>query len=627
MRKSTLAWARKYFEMDYGRFDPERHRPVVDILRTLDRRMGCKFIIVANAQSFKTLAVTIWVIAALMLRSAKAGWYSKSRDSVEAFVDEKFNASFDENPSIRRLRPHDSNRITKLVKRLPHVILQFLSAGTQLDRQQKTLATVVMDEWWTYEAGWIKEIENRYSSHPHTFREIMPSTGGDVGTEAEEIWKESDQRTWHLRCPHCRELFNPVFFVAKPIPVAERKDDRGEPLTIEGLPMWRPWGGLHFQTGEGIRQLDGTIDWQALHASVYYECPRCGQHIRYTPKALQEMDDGGDYVPLNPHPKRDVVGWHANALRQLAWTQLAEEWIKAIAALRHGDPEPIEVFWKTRLALFWDIRYTLQNEAKGHSFGDYAFDAPIPEDWLPLMLVDVQQDHFWVVVRAFSRHAKSRLIWCGRVLSEGHLREIQKRYGVRDHGGNIAYDPVSRVHVLPAGCGVYLDGNYNPTYVRRLAATYHWCVLRGEDSKRFLHPDGKYRIYDVIRPVESFEGTITQGDRYVAEIKFANDDARNTFATLRGIGDPERLWTYPKDIAEKCADYLKHLDAWVRVPKKRAKDNSYFFEWRKTSEGARDDLFWCEKAAIVVASMAGLIGAAAAGVETPGPAPDTASPA
>jgi hypothetical protein len=74
-------------------------------------------------------------------------------------------------------------------------------------------------------------------------------------------------------------------------------------------------------------------------------------------------------------------------------------------------------------------------------------------------------------------------------------------------------------------------------------------------------------------------------------------------ATLRGIDDPKRLWTYPKEIG---VNYINQVNSWKQVAKENKKDGSIYYDFIKTYR--HDHFYDCEKMQIVAASMAGLIG-------------------
>jgi hypothetical protein len=587
-RLSTAEFTRRFVKFDGKEIDPSAEWPwIAEPLEYMDRVRAAIFLMKASVQSYKSTAAELFNARQIALNPGRALWYFPTGDAGKDFAQEKWKKLIDACPAIQRVLYDSPHKNTTLALDLPFGHFRMVSANVEGDRNSKSARDITCDEAWEYEPGWLTDIQARYTSYENEYRLIIPTSGEDLGSEVSDIWTESDQRTWHSRCPQCHADFIPDFRFLHELD--------------------RP-GGLRFDRSEAVLHADGSVNTTALAATVRLQCPHCRHEHPFTPalqKHLNTPAHGARHLPLNPKPKERVHAWNWNALVNLGWPTLAELQLKAELAQARGDLSKLEVFVRKRAARAWsEAAYIKIKTGTDEERGDYALSAtPLPDALFHTMLVDVQQDHFWYRVRAWFSDVSSKLLACGKVVSSLQLRQIQHQYGIKDHGGDIRFDEDAAQWVFGKPCQVYLDGNYNPAMVRRLAASYNWCVLRGEDCKEFLHKDGFYKIYSEIRAIDAFEGTVHNGSRYVAEIRFSNNAARNRFALLRSIDAPKRLWTYAKDAGET---YVKHLNAWVRVEKKNKAGITLGYEWRQVAD--RDDLFWCEKADIVVASMAGLIG-------------------
>ena len=624
-RLSTLEFSRRFVKFDGKDINPAKDWPwIVEPLNFMDAKRGATFLIKASIQSMKSGLTELFNARQLVINPGRAIWYFPTDKACADFAEEKWNKLLADCAPIRRILFDNPHKCTKLSLDLPFGHFRMCSAGVEMNRNSKSARDISCDEAWEYEAGWLTDIEGRYSSYEGSHRFIIPTSGEDPGSEVNDIWEESDQRTWHNQCQFCHKPFVPEF--RSPQHLAEP-------------------GGLRFDRTDRVFHDDGRINSMALAATVRLQCPHCREFHTYSPPLQERMNSplhGADYIPLNLSPKANVHAWNWNAMVNMNWLNLAELQLKAELALSRGDESKLELFIRKRAAKVWDIREYVQIKSNDAAKGDYALQPyrgevmmelhqkrrefeisaesktlppdqwpnfkpplpPYPTSAFRILTIDVQQDHYWWRVRSWWGDCTSKLIAYGKSVSHAELRDIQHYFGIKDHGGEIVFDSELNQYVMPRGCGVYLDGNYNPAAVRRLAAAYHWCVLRGEDCKEFRHRDGFYRIYDELRVIDAFEGTIHSGDRYVPEIRFSNNAARNRLALMRSIDEPRRLWTYASDVSE---EYLRHMNAWVRVEKKNAKTGAVAYEWRQVAD--RDDLFWCEKADMVIASMAGLIGA------------------
>ncbi len=615
MRKSTLQFCEDEITLGGGAFRREDWPLMVEILDTMDRRRGCVFLIKGSIQSWKSLAAQLKVTADKVLRPCRMAWYGPTRDFVRGFAEEKLNNLYDNTRILRRIEPADSNRIKAMSKNLPHMLFTLLSAHTDVDRQSKSLQSIVCDEAWMYGTGELTEIRGRYTSFESSedWQFVIPTSGEDKGSDVNEIWEDSDQRAWHVRCESCGHWYYPDVY--PPAAIESIDEESGKPIITQ------PAGGLHFDASDAVRSDTGRIVQRLFDATVYYECPNpaCRCHVKELPLSTSK------FVSLQPEPaSRNVIGWVWNALCHMPMTSVALLKAKADDALAHGDAAELEDFDRKRALRPWSVASVIKTAARPSNLGNYK----LGEDWAPEyfreMEIDVQQDHYYWRVRLWSRSTQSRLLALGIAWSEEQLVEAQRKWRVHGHGGVLAEHPKTGQIYFPNGCGVFIDGNYDTARVRRLAARNHWCVLRGEPSgDRYPHPDGRSRIWNPIQAIEAFSGiadpTTTApatgeaappavaADRYVAEVRFRKAEARNTLRILQNQTSPAEVWTYARDTPDKHPDYLKHLAAWSPRDKIKKKGSlETVTEWVQTHE--RDDWEWCECAGVIAASMTGLIG-------------------
>lgn len=71
---------------------------------------------------------------------------------------------------------------------------------------------------------------------------------------------------------------------------------------------------------------------------------------------------------------------------------------------------------------------------------------------------------------------------------------------------------------------------------------------------------------------------------------------------LRAVRDP-LAWTHAMDAGEQ---YVKQINAWVRIAKTKPQDGSTYYAW--IQRGKHDHYHDCEKMQIVCAAMAGIVG-------------------
>lgn len=145
-------------------------------------------------------------------------------------------------------------------------------------------------------------LDGRTSAFPANYQRLYISTPQMQGTSRiAELYEKSDQRQYHVRCPHC---------------------DHEQPLI---------WAGLH---------------WDADLTSAWYVCRDCAAviHEHHKPALIA----AGRWVPK--FPGRKIRGYHINCLYYQfslgpAWRELAEMWRDA-----QKDPARLKTFINDRLA-------------------------------------------------------------------------------------------------------------------------------------------------------------------------------------------------------------------------------------------------------------------------------------
>ena len=148
-------------------------------------------------------------------------------------------------------------------------------------------------------------LEGRTSAFPYSKRLYISTPGLQGVSRIEYKWLRSDQRRYHVPCPHCGHL------------------------------QHLEWSGLQ---------------WSANGHHVWYVCGECGAAIDERHKT--EMIEEGDWVPR--YPERLLRGYTINGLYYQPglgprWRDLADKWREA-----QGDLPRLKTFVNDRLAEPWE---------------------------------------------------------------------------------------------------------------------------------------------------------------------------------------------------------------------------------------------------------------------------------
>ncbi len=589
-RKSTLAFARKHCADNPDIMRALDLPMVPEILDTMDRNRGSRFFLKTTTQIFKTLVGQLHAFRNVLVQSGDALWYSHPEKSLDKFADAKHDPLFDSIGPLQALLYDNPHKKARGRINYPCGSQVLLSAKVKLNRQGATARDLYLDESWTYEPGWCADISQRRSSfdEAQSWIEVYMSTGTIATTEADQIWNESTQRAWHMRCPACKELIAPRR--------THKHPDSGEII-----------GGLIFDT---VINEDGTPNAGAITANVRYQCPICRAQQPDTPGSRLAMNGTaqnpiGAYVTgnLSPSLAPPTFGWHVPAVCVKPWAALALRMVKAqLAKQRAGDLSLMEELILKEDADRWDPEMHFRPE----KFARYQHPTPyaMREEWagelkddrkLPFRfaLVDVQIDYYVLVIRKWGRFSQSRLHFAAYCLSPSEIALHCTREEVPNYR-------------------VFCDTRYNPEKIRTICAAMGWRTMMGDRNMKDYggHEDGIRRIYDVPKPIDALTGTLHQGQSggYVIETLFSKNSALNRLAVLRGedskAADGSPLWTAAKDAPEW---YYQQINAHYRKRIDNA-DGSHHHVWHgQKKDHADDDEAMC----VIAAAMAGLTGAEA----------------
>jgi phage terminase large subunit GpA-like protein len=238
--------------------------------------------------------------------------------SMNKWIAQKLQPMIEETPAVRQVLTSTSSRDganRREFKDFTGGQLYLEHAGSPARLKSTTVRTLLVDEVDEFAANLhsgddpVDLLNGRTSAFPGTSKRLFISTPTIKGlSRIESLWDSSDQRRYHVPCPHC------------------------------GHEQHLQWSGLQYQHHAG-----------EVH-SVGYACQDCGTLIEEHHKTA--MIAAGRWVPGNPGAK--TRGYHINALYyQIGlgprWADLVEMWIKA-----QNDPAKLKTFVNDRLAETWE---------------------------------------------------------------------------------------------------------------------------------------------------------------------------------------------------------------------------------------------------------------------------------
>jgi len=571
-RRPPWAWAEEHIHsIPYspvpGRFRADNSPWLKEPLEALVDPKARIVFILAAIQSSKTTIGEIGACYIIANLPGPALWLDQTDDDAKDQAESRLGRLFDECPAVKALYPKDRHKLKTSTKHFSHgMTLWVLGAHNKTNLQRRSIRWLIGDETWRWPVGHMAEAEARVTAFGWLGKCLFMSQGGEENDDTHRKFETTDMREWTFECPHCR--------------------------------LRQPFKWENVEWSKDARDEDGEWNFARVRETASLVCEGCNHAFEDNDRTRRHLNVSGRYVPTNLNASPENVGFHWNALCAMSWGRLAELYLRAKAAAKRGDLEPLRQFYQKRLALPWrdyledfKLEITPSGYRLGETWDDEAavsrqgkflpppFDPAQSVAPLRFMTVDCQMDHFFVVVRGWSLEGSSRLVWRERVPTWDEVLSLQERFAVH---ANL----------------VFVDAGHATYDVYRECAKHGWVALMGDRRATYVHrtKDGRtvHRFYSPRRKVVLGRG------QSCSVFYWSNLNIKDMLARLRRNQDPERGPTW--EIAEDAGDdYLTQMESEQRVRKGG--------KWLWERIGKRPNHYWdCEAMQVAAAVMLKLVG-------------------
>lgn len=301
----------------------------------------------------------------------------KTVDSVKRVSKQRIAPMIAESPALRArvsdARARDSGN-TMLQKDFPGGTLIMTGANSAVGLRSMPARFLFPDEVDSYEAEAedegdpIKLAERRTQTFGHRRKIFLVSTPTTKGrSRIESEYLASDQRMYHVACPHC-----------------------GERQTLKFANLKWTWGDP---------------------ASVHYVCEYNGCIVYEASK--EDMLAAGKWIAA--YPERNVAGFHLNSLYSppgwMGWEEIAAEWEEATADRKLGKIEKHKTFINTILAETFEQKGDTPDANRLYERREQWDANTVPMRGLFLTAgADVQRDRLEVDIWAWGARKESWLV-------------------------------------------------------------------------------------------------------------------------------------------------------------------------------------------------------------------------
>jgi hypothetical protein len=468
-------------------------------------------------------------------------------DDLKDWAETRMDYAIRNTPETAALLPEDRHKKRKMQILFPHMSL-FLTGANLSGLQSKSMRRVFGDEAWMWKSGMMQEARGRL--HDRWNRQIFfLSQAGVQGDDLDKAWHQTDQREFMFVCPTCgRE---------------------------------QPWRQVNLI-------MDESEDLLAMAQTARIQCEdeACDFTIRDNPVQRRALAESARYVSTKAGMPGHI-GYHYNTLcnwRKPLW-ELALQFLQAKAAVAQGNLEPLRQYVQKRLAEAWvedltDNRRELVGD--GYTIAEFTNGDPIEDEIFRFLTVDVQRDHFWLIIRAWQggeQKGGSKLLFFARMESFDQIEELRQKYKVQPKM-------------------VFIDAQYDKDRVYSACAARDYTALRGSPIDSFPH---RLRDGTIIRkPYAKFADASAANGKRVRYAYWSSDRAKDILHALRtGKGAP---WQVPDDAPN---EYLRQIDSEQKREVVSSITKQTDYRWVKVR---KDNHAWdCEAMQVVAALMLRLL--------------------
>ncbi len=571
-RRPPWQWAEEHINsIPYspipGRFRSENSPQVREPLEAIVDPKVRLVSIIASIQSSKTCVGELALSYIIPNLPGPTLWLDQTDEDAEDQSEARLQRLFEECEAVRSLFPRDRHKRRKNTIHFRNgMSLWVLGAHNKTNLQRRSIRWLFGDETWRWPTGHMAEAEARVTAFGWLGKCVFMSQGGEENDDTHRKFETTDMREWTFACPSCGAR--------------------------------QPFKWENIEWSKSARDENGQWDFGEVRRTASLRCEGCGFQFEDTDRTRRELNATGSFVPQNPRAARENVGFHWNSLATMSWGALAELYLRAKDVARRGDMTLLQQFYQKRLALPWrdyvedyKLEITKTGYRKGESWEETAgvtrqgriiaapYDAGEVAVQLIILTVDVQMDHFFAVVRAWSGNGSSRLVWNERLLSYNDIDTLQERFGIHPQL-------------------VFLDAGHATYDVYRECSQRGWVALIGDRRLTFVH---RTRSGQSVQRFYSPRRKVSLGQNRFCHVHYwSNLNVKDALARLRRNQDAEQgpTWEVADDIDE---DYLAQMESEQRVKK----NGKWFWE----QVGKRPNHYFdCEAMQIAAAFMLKLVG-------------------
>lgn len=461
-----------------GRLDIATCPMIKGPLEALRRRTVRHVISMAGVQCLKTLLGELWLLWTIARNPGPTQWLQNTNEEAKEHAQERFLDLIHSFPAVAKFYTDNRHDRTSTFIKFRHMFLRLEGAETKSNLQRKSIQHQMRSECWQaryWPPGTLKEADSRLTQFVHNskkYTESQPGDDAELGTDdMHATFLEGDQNLWQFPCQACGKF---------------------QPFLWSYVRQDGSRAAMRWDDTERTRRPSGDWRWAELAPTVRYECIHCGHRHYDDPLTRRRITAEAKFVPQNPDadPSIRSFTWNQLAMPNLSWFKTERggiyNFLMAHAASKRGYDKLLKEFFQKIIA----EPYNPSRHGAFHKIEtielktDQKDERPIVEQGIKfvhrLMGVDVQADHFWLLIEIWSAAGDALVLHAEKVFTWEDLVARQKQFFVPDE--NVVIDCAHRTHE------VIVEATRRGHWahdVRGRKVWACWSALRGSDQEQF----------------------------------------------------------------------------------------------------------------------------------------------
>lgn len=430
-RRPIYEWAGDYVNLvgSYikpGKFEISYSPYLIPIFDALQNHRVREVVIRKCVRGGGTMVFDVWLQWVIVNDPGPLSYITATDDLAKRNAERKNLPTLKANKLIAPIMPSgmDRNKLRTQEIIFNNGMVMALDGSGLSNLQQISLRYIVTDESWMkeFKPGTMDELEARTGDFKKLgiHKALHISQAGPPGDDFDMRYMRGNQQELHAPCQGCGEPMRLSVF------------GRHEDGKRYGL-MWG-YGNAEHSGPDEYRLPNGNWNIKKAIKTVRYECKHCG-HAHKGDALMSYFRNKSFYVSANKDADTRYASFWFSGLITYSLQDLCELWLAAMDSKRAGNIAPMISFIQKYCAEPTDERKITEDEIT-LQIGQYDVQSDWAEEKARYMTVDVQKDHFWVLIMAWSG-TECRRLWAGKCSTEGELIDLIRDWKIKPFYGGL----------------------------------------------------------------------------------------------------------------------------------------------------------------------------------------------